>query len=195
MRLVKQLLGFGLLAIAIVYIVAFASVYTVSREDLARESYAIVVLGAAQYNGKPSPVLQSRLDHARLLYGKLLAPTIVLTGGVAKGDQVSEAQAAADYLIRKKVPETVLVVLAEGSTTEQSVIAAADWCKARGIREVVVVSDPFHMLRVRLEMRRRGITAWTSPTRTSPISARRTREIPYLMAEAWKVVVAGGRGW
>lgn len=195
MRLVKQLLGFGLLAIAIVYIVAFASVYTVSREDLARESYAIVVLGAAQYNGKPSPVLQSRLDHARLLYGKLLAPTIVLTGGVAKGDQISEAQAAADYLIRKKVPETVLVVLAEGSTTEQSVIAAADWCKARGIREVVVVSDPFHMLRVRLEMRRRGITAWTSPTRTSPISARRTREIPYLMAEAWKVVVAGGRGW
>lgn len=195
MRLVKQLLGFGLLAIAIVYIVAFASVYTVSREDLARESYAIVVLGAAQYNGKPSPVLQSRLDHARLLYGKLLAPTIVLTGGVAKGDQISEAQAAADYLIRKKVPETVLVVLAEGSTTEQSVIAAADWCKARGIREVVVVSDPFHMLRVRLEMRRRGITAWTSPTRTSPISARRTREIPYLMAEALKVVVAGGRGW
>jgi uncharacterized SAM-binding protein YcdF (DUF218 family) len=194
-RLFKQLLGFGLLAIAIVYIVAFGSVYTVSREDQARESYAIVVLGAAQYNGKPSPVLQSRLDHARLLYGKLLAPTIVLTGGVAKGDQISEAQAAADYLIRKKVPETVLVVLAEGSTTEQSVIAAADWCKARGIREVVVVSDPFHMLRVRLEMRRRGITAWTSPTRTSPISARRTREIPYLMAEALKVVVAGGRGW
>lgn len=195
MRLFKQLLGFGLLAIAIVYVVAFGSVYTVSREDLARESYAIVVLGAAQYNGKPSPVLQSRLDHARLLYGKLLAPTIVLTGGIAKGDQISEAQAAADYLIRKKVPASVLVVLAEGSTTEQSVIAAADWCKARGIREVVVVSDPFHMLRVRLEMRRRGITAWTSPTRTSPISARRTREIPYLMAEALKVVVAGGRGW
>ena len=195
MRLFKQLLGFGLLAIAIVYTVAFGSVYTVSREDQARESYAIVVLGAAQYNGKPSPVLRARLDHARLLYGKLLAPTIVLTGGVAKGDQISEAQAAADYLIRKKVPENVLVVLAEGRTTEQSVIAAAEWCKARGIREVVVVSDPFHMLRVRLEMRRRGITAWTSPTRTSPISARRTREIPYLMAEALKVVVAGGRGW
>jgi vancomycin permeability regulator SanA len=108
---------------------------------------------------------------------------------VAKGDQISEAQAAADYLIRKKVPETVLVVLAEGSTTEQSVIAAADWCKARGIREVVVVSDPFHMLRVRLEMRRRGITAWTSPTRTSPISARRTGS-SVSHGEAWKVVVA-----
>ncbi len=195
MRLLKHLLGFGLLAVAISYIVAFASVYTVSREDEARESYAIVVLGAAQYNGRPSPVLQSRLDHARLLYGKLLAPTIVLTGGVAKGDTISEAQAAADYLIRKKVPASVLVVLAEGRTTEASVIAAADWCKTRGIREVIVVSDPFHMLRVRLEMRRRGITAWTSPTRTSPISARRTRELPYLMAEAWKVVVAGGRGW
>jgi uncharacterized SAM-binding protein YcdF (DUF218 family) len=193
--LLKHLLGFGLLAVAIVYIVAFASVYTVSREDEARESYAIVVLGAAQYNGRPSPVLQSRLDHARLLYGKLLAPTIVLTGGVAMGDTISEARAAADYLIRKKVPETVLVVLADGRTTEESVIAAAEWCRTRGIREVIVVSDPFHMLRVRLEMRRRGITAWTSPTRTSPISARKTREIPYLMAEAWKVVVAGGRGW
>ena len=195
MRLLKHLLGFGLLAFIIVYVVAFASVYSVSREDQARESYAIVVLGAAQYNGKPSPVLRARLDHARLLYGKLLAPTIVLTGGVAKGDQISEAQAAAEYLIRKKVPASVLVVLAEGRTTEASVIAAAEWCKARGISEVVVVSDPFHMLRVRLEMRRRGITAWTSPTRTSPISARHTREVPYLMAEALKVVVAGGRGW
>jgi len=194
-RLLKHLLGFGLLAFIIVYVVAFASVYSVSREDQARESYAIVVLGAAQYNGKPSPVLRARLDHARLLYGKLLAPTIVLTGGVAKGDQISEAQAAAEYLIRKKVPASVLVVLAEGRTTEASVIAAAEWCKARGISEVVVVSDPFHMLRVRLEMRRRGITAWTSPTRTSPISARHTREVPYLMAEALKVVVAGGRGW
>ena len=195
MRLLRQLLGFGLLAAFIVYAVAFASVYSVSREDEARESYAIVVLGAAQYNGRPSPVLQSRLDHARLLYGKLLAPTIVVTGGVAKGDTISEARAAADYLIRKKVPGNVIVVIAEGRTTEESVIAAAEWCSARRISEVIVVSDPFHMLRVRLEMRRRGITAWTSPTRTSPISARRTREIPYLMAEAWKVVVAGGRGW
>jgi uncharacterized SAM-binding protein YcdF (DUF218 family) len=194
-RLLKPLLGFGLLAVAIVYIVAFASVYTVSREDLAREANAIVVLGAAQYNGKPSPVLQSRLDHARLLYGKLLSPTIVLTGGIAKGDTTSEAQAAADYLVRKKVPASALVVLPEGKSTQESVAAAAAWCTSRGIREVVVVSDPFHMLRVRLEMRRRGITAWTSPTRTSPISARHTREIPYLMAEAWKVVIAGGRGW
>ena len=180
-------MGVGGLGVAVGYLVAFFSVLAVSRQDQARPVPAIVVLGAAQYNGKPSPVLKARLDHAARLYADRVAPLIVLTGGVAAGDKTSEAEAAAAYLGKS-------VVLPAGRATDESIVAAAEWCRGYGIREVVVVSDPFHMLRIRLEARRQGLTAWTSPTRTSPISTRLTRELPYLMAEALKVLVAGGRG-
>ncbi len=194
MKWLKTVLGFGLLFVVVGYLMAFFSVLAVSRQDQARPVSAIVVLGAAQYNGKPSPVLKARLDHAAQLYTDSIAPIIVLTGGVATGDKTSEAEAAAEYLA-KLVPVPVLVVLPSGRTTDESIVAAAEWCRGYGITEVVVVSDPFHMLRVRLEARRQGLTAYTSPTRTSPISARISREFPYLMAEAAKVLVAGSRGW
>lgn len=194
MRWLKTVLGFGVLFVVVGYLVAFFSVVAVSRQDQARTVPAIVVLGAAQYNGKPSPVLKARLDHAAQLYADSVAPIIVLTGGVATGDKTSEAEAAAEYLARS-VPVPVLVVLPSGRTTDESIVAAAEWCRGYGITEVVVVSDPFHMLRVRLEARRQGLVAYTSPTRTSPISARLGRELPYLMAEAAKVLVAGSRSW
>lgn len=194
MRWLKALLGFGLLAAVVAYLVAFFSVLAVSRQDQARPASAIVVLGAAQYNGRPSPVLKARLDHAARLYADSTAPLIVLTGGTAAGDHTSEAEVAASYLSRS-VPSSALVVLPTGRTTDESIGAAAEWCRGYGITEVVVVSDPFHMLRVRLEARRQGLTAYTSPTRTSPISAHLARELPYLMAEAVKVLVTGGRGW
>lgn len=193
MKWLKTLLGFGLLAVVVAYLVAFISVLAVSRQDQARPAAAIVVLGAAQYNGKPSPVLKARLDHAAQLYADSIAPLIVLTGGTADGDKTSEAEAAASYLART-VPALALVVLPTGRTTDESIVAAAEWCRGYDITDVVVVSDPFHMLRVRLEARRQGLTAYTSPTRTSPISAHLTRELPYLMAEALKVLFTGGRG-
>ncbi len=193
MKWIKPLLGLGALVVVVSYLVAFFSVLAVSRQDQARPVPAIVVLGAAQYNGKPSPVLKARLDHAARLYADGVAPLIVLTGGVAAGDKTSEAEAAAAYL-GKSVPAPALVVLPAGRATDESIVAAAEWCRGYGITEVVVVSDPFHMLRIRLEARRQGLTAWTSPTRTSPISSRVARELPYLMAEALKVLVAGGRG-
>lgn len=192
MKWLKTILGFGLLAVVVAYLVAFFSVLAVSRQDQARPAPAIVVLGAAQYNGKPSPVLKARLDHAARLYADSVAPLIVLTGGTAAGDKASEAEVAAAYLART-VPALGLVVLPTGRTTDESIVAAAEWCRGYGITEVVVVSDPFHMLRVRLEARRQGLTAYTSPTRTSPISADLTRELPYLMAEALKVLFTGGR--
>ena len=193
MKWLKTVLGFGLLAVVVAYLVAFFSVLAVSRQDQARPAPAIVVLGAAQYNGKPSPVLKARLDHAAQLYADSVAPLIVLTGGTADGDKTSEAEAAATYLAHT-VPAVGLVVLPTGRTTDESIVAAAEWCRGYGITEVVVVSDPFHMLRVRLEARRQGLIAYTSPTRTSPISAHLTRELPYLMAEALKVLITGGRG-
>ena len=180
--------------VAILWALSLALVLIWQRRDSRAPSRAIVVLGAAQYNGKPSPVLKARLDHAALLYADSVAPLIVLTGGVAAGDRMSEAEAAAAYLAGV-VPPPVLVVLPTGRTTDESIVAAAEWCRGYGITEVVVVSDPFHMLRVRPEARRQGLTAWTSPTRTSPISLRTSREVPFLFAEAAKVLVAGMRGW
>lgn len=194
MRWLKTVLGFGVLFVVVGYLVAFLSVLAVSRQDQARTVPAIIVLGAAQYNGKPSPVLKARLDHAAQLYADSVAPIIVLTGGVATGDRTSEAEVAAAYLT-KSVPAPALVALPSGRTTDESMVAVAEWCRGYSITEVVVVSDPFHMLRVRLEARRQGLTAFTSPTRTSPISARLGRELPYLMAEAAKVLVAGSRSW
>jgi uncharacterized SAM-binding protein YcdF (DUF218 family) len=193
-RWFRTVLGFGALFVVVGYLVAFVSVLAVSRQDQARTVPAIIVLGAAQYNGKPSPVLKARLDHAAQLYADSVAPIIVLTGGVATGDKTSEAEVAAAYLA-KTVPAPALVVLPSGRTTDESIVAVAEWCRGYSITDVVVVSDPFHMLRVRLEARRQGLTAYTSPTRTSPISARLSREFPYLMAEAAKVLVAGSRGW
>jgi uncharacterized SAM-binding protein YcdF (DUF218 family) len=189
----KALLGFLLLAVVVSYLVAFVSVVVVSRQDLVRPAPAILVLGAAQYNGKPSPVFKARLDHAADLYADSVAPLVILTGGAAAGDKTSEAEAAAGYLA-KSIPAGALVVLPTGRTTDESIAAAAEWCRGYAITEVVVVSDPFHMLRVRLEARRHGLVAYTSPTRTSPISLHLARELPYLMAEAAKVLVAGGWG-
>lgn len=196
MRWLRALTSLGVVVAGIAgvaYLVAFVSVVVVSRQDDPRPSPALVVLGAAQYNGKPSPVLKARLDHAAALYAAGVAPVVVLTGGTAKGDAVSEAEAAATYLAGK-LPAPALVVLPTGRTTGESITAAAEWCRGRGISEVVVVSDPFHMLRVRLEARREGLVAHASPTRSSPISSRLTRELPYLAAEAVKVLVAAGRG-
>lgn len=196
MRWLRAISSLGLVMAGIAgvaYLVAFVSVVVVSRQDDRRPAPAIVVLGAAQYNGKPSPVLKARLDHAADLYAAGVAPVVVLTGGTAKGDAVSEAAAAAKYLA-DRVPPSAMVVLPEGRTTGESIAAAAEWCRAYDITEVVVVSDPFHMLRVRLEARREGLVAHASPTRSSPISSRLARELPYLAAEAAKVLVAAGRG-
>ena len=91
MKWIKTLLGLGALVVAVSYLVAFFSVLAVSRQDQARPVPAIVVLGAAQYNGKPSPVLKARLDHAARLYADSVAPLIVLTGGVAAGLEPSSS--------------------------------------------------------------------------------------------------------
>jgi uncharacterized SAM-binding protein YcdF (DUF218 family) len=151
---------------------------------------AIVVLGAAQYNGRPSPVLRARLDHAWDLYGAGLAPRVVITGGTAEGDRESEASVGGRYLAARGVPDSALVVLSEGRSTEASIKGLARWGAAHGIGSVLLVSDPFHMLRLELEARRAHLTAYPSPTRTSPISGHWRDEWWYFATEALKVPVA-----
>ena len=176
------------------YLLAFIVVLVVSRIDQRYEADAVVVLGAAQYDGRPSPVLQARLDHAATLYRDGYAGRIVVTGGIVQGDRMSEATAGQRYLVANGVPADDIVVEAEGRNTAGSLEAVADYLRGEGIARVILVSDPFHLARLRIEARRLGLEPSTSPTRTSPISRRFRTEMGYLLAEAAKLPILIVRG-
>lgn len=167
--------------------------FGVSRLDQRYAADAIVVLGAAQYDGRPSPVFQARLDHGAELYREGWAALIVVTGGIVPGDRVSEATAGRRYLLGLGIPTDSIVVQAEGRSTAGSMDAVAGWLRGQGHDRVLLVSDPFHLARLRFEARRLGLDAWTSPTATSPISVRFATELRYLLGEAAKLPVLAVR--
>lgn len=177
---------------AITYAALFLWVYRVSRLDQRERADAIVVLGAAQYNGRPSPVLKARLDHALELYRQGLAPMVVVTGGIGPGDRMSEATVGHKYL-RAQLPDSAIIVRPDGRTTEESMRSVAEWMREREVARVLLVSDPFHMARLRLEARYARLDAFVSPTRTSPIMAGSRREAGYLALEALKLPVTAIR--
>lgn len=183
------------LAGLIAYAISFVFVLRIGARDERHPADAIVVLGAAQYDGRPSPVLEARLDHALILYEARLAPVVVLTGGIGTGDTTSEAMVSKRYLEERNVPAEALVVRAEGRSTVTSMEAVARWLEDQGLESVILVSDPFHMGRLQLEARRLEMTAYVSPTRTSPISGSIRGELGFVAEEALKVPVAWARGW
>lgn len=172
-----------------VYLLAFLVVLGVSRLDQRYQADAIVVLGAAQYNGRPSPVLQARLDHAALLFRERYADLVIVTGGIVSGDRMSEATAGQRYLVARGIPAEAVVVVPEGRTTAGSMDAVAAWLRGRDMARVILVSDPFHLARLRIEGMRLGLDAYVSPTATSPISRRFGTEVGYLLREAAKLPV------
>lgn len=169
MRLVIKLVAAGITVLVLYLGITFVQVWLASRRDQARSAQAIVVFGAAQFNGRPSKVLQARLDHALALYRRRLAPVIVVTGGNQPGDRFTEATAAADYLLSKGVPDEDILREVEGRSSWQSLAAAANFLTDRGIRRVLLVSDPFHSFRITAMADELGLQAHASPTRTSPI--------------------------
>lgn len=186
-------------ALALLGAVAFAALFTAvlvaAQGDDRTPADAIVVLGAAQYNGRPSPVLRARLDHALTLLRGAVAPRIVVTGGQAEGDRESEAAVGARYLVEHGAPASAVATAPEGRDTRRSMDAVRLLMARERLVRVVLVSDPFHMLRLRLEARRLGLVATTSPTPDSPIADRPLVELQYLLAEAVKVPVAWIRSW
>jgi uncharacterized SAM-binding protein YcdF (DUF218 family) len=191
----RQAVGLLALGAAMAYTVSLVMVLAVSQHDQRRPVDAIVVLGAAQYNGRPSPVLRARLDHALGLYRDGLAPLIVVTGGFGRGDTTSEAIVGRRYLLAHAVPPEAVVAQSRGRTTAASMTEVAEWSRGRGLRRVLLVSDPFHMFRLRLEARRTALEAYTSPTESSPISDNPGLELRYLFREGLKVPVAWVRSW
>jgi uncharacterized SAM-binding protein YcdF (DUF218 family) len=182
-RVLRWILALLLLAVAL-WALLVAAIWMYGRRDDARRADAIVVLGAAQYDGRPSPVLRARLDHAVELYRQGLARTIVTTGGVGPGDTVSEAVVGQRYAVRQGVPAAAVLTERNGMTTLQSMTAVRRMMDERGMHTAVLVSDPFHMLRLRLLAARVGLTAYPSPTRTSPISRNPDQERRFLLRES-----------
>ncbi len=189
-RSLGRTVGLVLFAAGVAYTIALAAVLVTSQNDQRRPADAIVVLGAAQYNGRPSPVLRARLDHALALYREGYAPIIVVTGGVGRGDTISEAIVGQRYLVAQQVPAEAVVAQPVGRSTRTSMTAVGVWLGQRGLRRVLLVSDPFHMFRLRLEARRIDLEAYTSPTESSPISANPVLELRYLFAEGLKAPIA-----
>jgi uncharacterized SAM-binding protein YcdF (DUF218 family) len=148
----------------------FFQVLQASRRDDARPAGAIIVLGAAQYDGTPSPVLRARLDHAAELYEEGLAPVVAVTGGRRPGDRATEASAAAGYLIRQGVPESSLRLESSGTNSWQSLAAAARFLQREGIDEVILVSSPYHAFRTERIAEEVGLEGHASPARDSPES-------------------------
>src|SRR2546422_9748597 len=165
-----SLFGFALLIVLLVY---WAYLYFQIRDwagrDEARKADAIVVLGAAQYNGRPSPVLKARLDHAFDLYQKGYAQAIITTGGYGPDPNFSEAQVGTNYLVQRGVGIGNIVTEQGSGTTYDSIRAASNLIHAKGWKSVLVVSDGFHLFRVKKMFVDNGIIAYTSPAPNSPI--------------------------
>jgi uncharacterized SAM-binding protein YcdF (DUF218 family) len=189
-KIVRRILTVVVVAAFALWIASATAVLIWSSRDEARPAQAIVVLGAAQYAGKPSPVLRARLDHALDLWNRHLASLLILTGGTGAGDTTSEAAVGRNYARRHGVPDSAILVENEGRTTSESMRAVAGMLEVRGLQTALLVSDPFHMLRLRILARRFGFTPYTSPTQTSPISPNREERWKYIFSESLKAPLA-----
>lgn len=162
---------------AVLYVVAnIAQVWVVGRSDQARNVDAIVVMGVAQYDGRPSPQLQARLDHVLALWGTGVTQLVITTGGNQPGDRFTEARASADYLIAGGVDETSIAMEDTGSTSLQSLRGVAEIMKSRNLESVLIVTDPYHALRSRLIAQDLGLVAYVSPTPSSMVRGNTERQ-------------------
>ncbi|MFC4001287.1 YdcF family protein [Prauserella oleivorans] len=158
-------------------------VWYVARADERPPVDAIVVLGAAQYNGTPSKIFEARLEQAKELYDQGVAGHIVTSGGNREGDAYTEAEAGANWLVANGVPEESTIAVGEGSDTLRSLRAVAAEIQARGWTTAVIVSDPWHSLRARTMAEDAGLEAWTSPTHSGPVVQTRQTQARYIVRE------------
>lgn len=152
------------------YGVTLYQVWSTGRTDEARPVDAIVVMGAAQYDGRPSLQLQARLDHVVELWAQGLADTVVVTGGNQPGDRFTEAEVSAAYLIERGVPDASIVRESVGRSSYESMEGVAELLEPLGKRSVLIVSDPFHLLRSKLSAEELGLDAYVSPTPSTTVS-------------------------
>jgi len=158
-------------------------IYHTAREKSLPDADAILVLGASQINGTPSPVFKARLDQALELYHQGKAPKIMLTGGVGQGKTTSEAEAGRQYLAQKGVDWAAVLQEDTGTTTWQSLQNITHVAKQHTIKKIIIVSDGFHLFRSKKMAQDLGFTAYTAPAVTSPIAQHKLTELRYVLRE------------
>jgi uncharacterized SAM-binding protein YcdF (DUF218 family) len=180
-RLAFKIVFLLVLAIVVYFAVTLVQVWLTSRQYDPRPAQAIVVMGAAQYDGVPSPDLRARLNEALLLFHQGYADVVTVTGNKEKGDQFTEAEAGARYLETNGVPSADIVE-AGGDDTWQSLSDVAPKLKARDDTKILMVTDPFHEDRSMAIASQLGLMPYPTPTQTSPITGWST--VPYFLKEA-----------
>lgn len=160
------------LCISILFVVSFAwisiRIIAQSRRDEARPADAIVVFGAAEYAGKPSPVFRARLDHAYNLYTRKLAPLIITTGGAAWDPKYTEGGVGRDYLAAKGIADIHMIAETQSDNTAESAERVAKILQVNGLHSCIAVSDPYHLYRVKRMMEGQDITTYASPRPQPP---------------------------
>ena len=167
-RFFLALVGLGVVGTLLVASNIF-QVWSAGRAHDTASVDAIVVMGAAQYDGRPTAQFKARLDHAFDLWDAGVAPIIVTTGGNQPGDRFTEGGSGAKYLNERGVDSSSLLVEESGSTTRRSLVGVAELLKLRGADKVVIVTEPFHALRSKLIAQDLGLVVSLSSTRTSPM--------------------------
>jgi len=161
----------------------YREIRTCAAQDDARHADAIVVLGAAQYNGRPSPVFKARLDHALELFQKGYAPTLITTGGYGPDPNFSEAHVGTQYLIQHGVDKAMIITEQGSGSTSDSIEAVSGLMHAKRWKTALVVSDGFHLFRLKRMFEVSGITAYTSPAPNSPIEMAASQRLFYTLRE------------
>ena len=183
LRWVFRALAVLLVVLLAVPLITATRIWIVSRQDDRTPADVLLVLGAAQFNGTPSPVLESRLRHAHALYDQKVAPKIMTLGANRPGDKYTEASAGKAYLVAHGVPASAVIAVPEGDDTLQSMNAAALAMQKRGMTSAVIVTDPDHSLRTRTMGRDLGMKAWTSPARFNASRTSTPKGMRYVLRE------------
>ena len=196
MKRALVLLLAALAGLAAFWFASIGAIWLAGRRPALRHADAIVVLGAAQYNGRPSPVFKARLDHALALFRQRWADRLIVTGGVGQGDTLSEGEVARRYAIENGVPDSLILVEREGATSAASIEAAAALMRQAGLASALLVSDSYHMLRLELLARRAGIRPYRAPAPEAPIERDAATFRWYILRESLLLpaaAVLGGR--
>jgi uncharacterized SAM-binding protein YcdF (DUF218 family) len=174
----------GLVSVCLLYGWSlYRDIRRLAGQDGAHSADAIVILGAAQYNGRPSPVLKARLDHALELYRRGYAHAIITTGGYGPDPNYSEAQVGTEYLVQQGVNANRIITEQGSVTTRDSIRASVALMQSQGWRQALVVSDGFHLYRLKKMFEDAGVVVYTSPAPESPIESKPTQRYWHSLRE------------
>jgi uncharacterized SAM-binding protein YcdF (DUF218 family) len=181
--LVGRVVAAAILALVLLIVSTALAIWWTARQDARPHSDAIVVLGSAQYNGRPSSIFAARLEHAMKLYRAGVAPVVVTVGGKETGDRFTEAEAGRDYMEKAGIPATALLAVPKGVDTLESMKDVAAVFGQRGWHSAVLVTDPWHAMRAQKMADDAGMDAVSSPTRQGPAVETRTTQFKYILRE------------